>query len=70
MRNEIMNNNNTYKSRMVGGMAVIAMPKGTLGKEYRRTEGKDGVIYLRPVKEEDVDKKDIVKTEVEEHGDN
>jgi hypothetical protein len=53
-----MNNNNTYKSRMVGGMAVIAMPKGTVGNEYRRTEGKDGVIYLRPVKE------------AEDHGDN
>ena len=45
-----MNNNNTYKSRMVGGMAVIAMPKGTAGNEYIRTEGKGGVIYLRPVK--------------------
>jgi hypothetical protein len=53
-----MNSNNKYKSRMVGGMAVIAMPKETAGKEYRRTEGKDGVIYLRPVKE------------TEDHGDN
>lgn len=53
-----MNNNQTYKSRMVGGMAVIAMPLDTAGNEYRRTEGKGGVIYFRPVKE------------VEEHGDN
>lgn len=53
-----MNNNNIYKSRMVGGMAVIAMPKTTVGNEYRRTEGKNGTIYLRPVKG------------VEEHGDN
>ena len=44
-----MNNNNKYKSRMVGGMAVIAMPKGTAGIEYTRTVGKGGVIFLRPV---------------------
>lgn len=44
-----MSEKTIYKARMVGGMAVIAMPKGTAGTEYRRSEGKGGVIYLRPV---------------------
>ena len=40
-----------YKCSLTGGMARIAMPKGTQGQEYTRTEGKHGIIYFRPVKE-------------------
>lgn len=43
-----MNSKHEYICRMVGGMAVIAMPKTSTGQRYTRTEGKDGVIYLRP----------------------
>ena len=46
-----MSEKTIYVARVVGGAVVIRMPKYTLGQEYTETEGKGGVIYLRPVKE-------------------
>ena len=46
-----MSEKTIYVARVVGGAVVMRMPKHTLGKYYTQTEGKDGVIYLRPVKE-------------------
>lgn len=42
----------TYKSRLVGGMAVIAMHKDTLGQEFKRSVT-DGVICFTPITDED-----------------
>lgn len=46
-----MNEKIIYTARAVGGAVVIRMPKHTLGQKYTETEGRDGVIYLRPVEQ-------------------
>lgn len=46
-----MNEKIIYVARAVGGAVVIRMPKHTLGQKYTQTEGTDGTIYNRPVKE-------------------
>ena len=46
-----MNEKKEYLVRLVGGTAVVRMPLDKLGQKYTQTEGKGGVIYLRPVKD-------------------
>jgi len=50
--NKTNNGKTVYVVRLVGGAAVIRMPKHTVGKHFTQTEGKNGVIYMTPYKDE------------------